>query len=134
MTDQEALYIYKAAYKKADDTYPGPKLLVTPGDAAKVMRNSFTSPGPSGVRPSPSKLPRRNLMQEYSKHTLNPDAFVGPRDIWNYVKGYFYPSKSVGYADPVPRGTRIRAFFSSNPAAIIDKTPIPPGRKRNRAR
>ena len=64
--------------------------------------------------------------QEYARHPMKP--FAGPGQIWSFLKGYFNPPPSVGYADPVPFGTRLRAFFSRNPAAVINGTPVRPGR------
>ena len=90
MTQQEAINIYRAAYKEA-----------------------------------------RDFRTEYTAHTMKP--FVGPREALSFLKGYFRPSPSVGYADPVPFGTRLRAFFSKNPAAVINRTPMPAGRKRTQA-
>ena len=68
----------------------------------------------------------RDFREEYTRHAMKP--FVGPKEVWSFLKGYFSPSPSVGYADPVPFGTRLRAFFSRNPAAVINGTPVKPSR------
>lgn len=62
-----------------------------------------------------------DFQEEYTKHAMKP--FIGPREFVSFWKSYFKPAPSVGYADPVPFGTRLKAFFSKNPAAVINGQP-----------
>ena len=68
----------------------------------------------------------RDFREEYTRHAMKP--FVGPKEFLSFWKSYFKPAPSVGYADPVPFGTRLRAFFSRNPAAVINGAPVKPSR------
>lgn len=64
----------------------------------------------------------RDFRAEYTAHSMKP--FIGPREFASFWKSYFRPSPSKGYASPVPFGTRLRAFFSKNPASVINGQPV----------
>lgn len=68
----------------------------------------------------------RDFQTEYTAHSMKP--FVGPREFLSFWRSYLRPAPSVGYADPVPFGTKLKAFFSKNPTAVINGTSVQPSR------
>lgn len=54
----------------------------------------------------------------------------GPVEAWRYLRSRFSSDPGIfkGHvmAQPTPFSTKVRAFFSRNPAAVIDRAGTPP--------